>query len=129
MSTRVQGVFAPTRNDRIGFVWELMTRDTREGKLYEKKRRWTIFFNQPHGIAEGSFVAIESEWIDAVIATKVDEQGNKVTDTWTDANGVEQPNIEYQMRAPEIKLVKERDEKPTENRDLDDLAKYGNAPF
>lgn len=112
------------KNPNGAHVFEKITKNTREGKIYEVKRRWTLWFTNPHNIPEGTWVEVEGT-CEAAIAYKLDEQGNKVMSTWTDKNGLEQPNIEYSLYAPELKRVQEpKVELP---RDADDEAKY--APF
>ena len=130
MSTLIKGILVPIKKStgelvpNGAHVFEKITKNTREGKLYEVKRRWTLWFTTPHNLVEGTWVEVEGI-CEAVVATKLDEQGNRAVSTWTDKNGMELPNIEYVLYGPELKRVQEpKVEKP---RDLDDEAKY--APF
>lgn len=132
MSTTISGVFVPMKNETGGHVWQKITKNTREGKLYEVKRRWTLWFSTPHGIAEGTWVEVEG-LAEVSVAYQLgedgkpllDAQGRKVISTWTDKTGLEVPNFDWVLYGPELKRVEApKVEKP---RDLDDEAKY--APF
>lgn len=116
-TTRVNGDVKVSESGKALTLWETYTYEYLENgvpKLREAKRKWTIWFTKPvEGILSGDWVEIEGQ-----LGTKVG--------AW-EKDGETKSVVDHIINAPSILAHKAvAQSKPV---DLDDAAKYGNAPF
>lgn len=108
---RVTGII---RNNKSGNSFTLLEDYFVEIKGEKKhwQRRWQVWMTESHAYADDERLTIEGE-----LGTKVD--------TWDSPNGTKQ-TVSHSINNPK---VVERIGSVARTVDLDDLAKYGNAPF
>jgi hypothetical protein len=110
---RITGIVKTTSKDYLANIWEEYIIEMK-GTQKEFKRKWTIWFEYPHGLLDGDRVTIEGE-----LGTKSVE--------WQTPEGQTKNLVDHVINSP--KLLERFEKKPERVVDLDDLAKYGNAPF
>ena len=98
-------------------IWEDYIAEYADGNKYERKRMWTVWFQQPiQTIETGDWVELKGE-----LSTKLETY---------EKDGEEKTAVGHTINHPVI-LQHKAKEAPVEAkpRDLDDEAKYGGMPF
>ena len=106
-------VTANDKNDRLLTLWEEYTYEFK-GEIKTGKRKWTLWFMKPHGLATGDWIEVRGD-----LSTKSVE--------WTTPEGDVKHLVDHIINGPE--LLRHQSNQPIE-RDLDDASKYGDSvPF
>jgi hypothetical protein len=95
-------------------IWEDFIVEYKDGNKFERKRKWVIWFNsQVTAFETGDWVEVSGE-----LGTKLETY---------DKDGETKSAVGHSINEPRVLQVKPKT--ATKTVDLDDLAKYGNAPF
>ena len=109
----IQGEAKVSESRRSLTVWEDFIVEYADGNKLERKRKWQVWFNGLTDINTGDWVEIKGE-----LGTKLETY---------EKDGETKNAVGHSINDPQVLQVKAKSEpKP---RDLDDEAKYGNAPF
>jgi hypothetical protein len=96
-------------------IWEDFIVEYKDGNKFERKRKWTVWFNQAQQTIEtGDWVEISGE-----LGTKLETY---------EKDGETKTAVAHSINDPHVIQVKSK-EPVTKVRDLDDEAKYGGMPF
>jgi hypothetical protein len=97
-------------------LWEDFIVEYKDGNKFERKRKWTIWFDQQTSLETGDWVEIKGE-----LSTKVETY---------EKDGETKTAVGHTINNPALLQLKPNSDAPaTKPRDLDDEAKYGTAPF
>ena len=96
-------------------VWEDFIVEYADGNKFERKRKWQVWFNGLTDINSGDWVEIKGE-----LGTKLETY---------EKDGETKTAVGHSINDPQVLQVKTKEQPSTASVDLDDLAKYGNAPF
>ncbi len=97
-------------------IWEEFVVEYKDGNKFERKRKWQVWFNAPVSFETGDWVEIKGD-----LSTKLETY---------EKDGETKTAVGHTINNPLIISLKQKNgfaDAPRE--DLDDLAKYGNAPF
>jgi hypothetical protein len=96
-------------------IWEDFVVEYKDGNKFERKRKWQVWFNGVTDINTGDWVELKGE-----LGTKLEAY---------EKDGETKSAVGHSINDPQILKVKAKQEPKSAAVDLDDLAKYGNAPF
>jgi hypothetical protein len=96
-------------------IWEDFVVEYKDGNKFERKRKWQVWFNGITDINTGDWVEVKGE-----LGTKLEAY---------EKDGETKSAVGHSINDPIVLQVKAKQEPKTAAVDLDDLAKYGNAPF
>lgn len=96
-------------------IWEDFVVEYKDGNKFERKRKWTVWFNSQVSFETGDWVEIKGE-----LSTKIETY---------EKDGETKSAVGHTINNPTMLQVKQKDGSSSKPADLDDLAKYGNAPF
>jgi hypothetical protein len=97
-------------------IWEHFTQTYKDGVTYERKRKWVVWFENPVSFNDGDWIELKGE-----LTTKVSSY---------EKDGETKFAVDHSINNPLIIKIQTKQEEPAAKvRDLDDEAKYGNAPF
>jgi len=109
-------------------LWEINSVTYADGNTYERKTPWTIWFSAPVSFETGDWIEVKGQLSTAIKKTK-NEDGTFTIGTWTGKDGTTWQTIEHTINDPMILQLRPATTPKEAATDLDDLAKYGNAPF
>jgi len=109
----IQGEAKVSESRRSLTIWEDFIVEYADGKKFERKRKWQVWFNGLTDINTGDWVELEGE-----LGTKLEEY---------EKDGETKSAVGHSINNPHVRQVKPKTVEKV--RDLDDEAKYGNAPF
>jgi hypothetical protein len=113
-TVQIHGDAKVSESKRSVSIWEHFTVTYKDGNTFERKRKWTVWFPNEVSFEDGDWIEVKGE-----LGTK--------TGTY-EKNGETLHTVEHSINEPTIVQVKPKSP-AKEAVDLDDLAKYGNAPF
>ena len=87
----------------------------KDGNKFERKRKWQVWFNGLTDINTGDWVELKGE-----LGTKLEAY---------EKDGEAKSAVGHSINDPQVLQVKPKSVAKEAAVDLDDLAKYGNAPF
>lgn len=109
----IQGEAKVSESRRSLTVWEDFVVEYADGNKFERKRKWQVWFNGLTDINTGDWVEIKGE-----LGTKLETY---------EKDGETKSAVGHSINDPQVLQVKPKTVEKV--RDLDDEAKYGNAPF
>jgi hypothetical protein len=109
-------------------IWEVVPVTYADGNTYERKTLWDIWFSAPVSFETGDWIEVKGQLSTGIKKTK-NEDGSVTIGTWTSKDGAIFQKIEHIINEPTLLQVKAKAAPKEAALDLDDLAKYGNAPF
>jgi hypothetical protein len=111
----IQGEAKVSESRRSLTVWEDFIVEYADGNKFERKRKWQVWFNGLTDVNSGDWVEIKGE-----LGTKLETY---------DKDGETKSAVGHSINDPIVLQVKPKSLPKEAAVDLDDLAKYGNAPF
>lgn len=97
-------------------IWEDFIVEYKDGNKFERKRKWTVWFDQQTPIENGDWVELKGE-----LTTKLETY---------EKDGETKTAVGHTINEPVILQHKPKIDTPAPKvRDLDDEAKYGGMPF
>lgn len=117
-TVQINGEVKVSESKKVVTIWEeYLASYFQDGsqKTRPAKRKWTIWFNTPIAIENGDFLEVRGE-----LSTRMGTY---------EKDGEIKNAVEHSINNPEIVQLKQIPQDKPKNVDLDDLAKYGHAPF
>ena len=109
-------------------LWEISSVTYADGNTYERKTPWTIWFSAPVSFETGDWIEVKGQLSTSIKKTK-NEDDTITIGTWTAKDGTIFQTIEHTINDPMILQLRPATTPKEAAVDLDDLGKYGNAPF
>jgi hypothetical protein len=114
-TVQIHGDAKVSESRRAVTLWEAFTVTYKDGNTFERKRKWTIWFASEVSFNDGDWIEVKGE-----LGTKPGSY---------EKDGETIHTVEHSINEPKLLQVKAKTQAQTSAVDLDDLAKYGNAPF
>lgn len=114
-TVQVHGTAKVSESKRTVSIWEEFTVTYKDGNSFERKRKWTVWFNNEVSFNTGDWIEVKGE-----LSTKTGSY---------EKDGETVQTVEHSINEPKLLQVSAKTQEKVPTVDLDDLAKYGNAPF
>jgi hypothetical protein len=114
-TVQIHGTAKVSESKRTVTIWEEFTVTYKDGNTFERKRKWSIWFPNEVSFNDGDWIEVKGE-----LGTKTGSY---------EKDGETIHTVEHSINEPKLLQVSAKTQAKEPTVDVDDLAKYGSAPF